>query len=54
MARAELLVSLLERFPGYTLGSLLKEDAELLRMVKMTDRARATERGDDGDAWSGE
>lgn len=53
MARAEALVTLLERLPGYTLTSLLAEDAEIIRMVKLTDMARAAERSDT-DAWTGE
>jgi len=34
------VVSLLERFSGYTLKTLLDEDAELIRLVRMTDRER--------------
>lgn len=34
------LVGLLERFPGYTLGALLAEDAGLLQMVRMVDKER--------------
>lgn len=49
-----MLVRLLERLPGYTLTTLLAEDAEIIRMVKLADMARATERGEDEDAWPGE
>ena len=31
---------MLERFPGYTLGTLLAEDAALFHMVRLTDRER--------------
>lgn len=30
-----MVLGLLERFPGYTLGTLLAEDAELLRLVRI-------------------
>jgi hypothetical protein len=33
-------VNLLERFGGYTYSSLMKEDAEFLRLVKMVDEER--------------
>lgn len=32
-----MIVGLLERFPGYTLGSLLAEDAALLRLLKIVE-----------------
>ena len=32
-----MIVGLLERFPGYTLATLLAEDAALLRLVKITE-----------------
>jgi len=38
------VVALLERFSGYTLATLLSEDAELLRMVRMVDREREVNR----------
>lgn len=31
---------MLERFPGYTLATLLAEDARLFQMVRMADRER--------------
>lgn len=31
---------LLERFQGYTLGTLLEEDAELLSLVAMVERGK--------------
>ena len=34
------IVSLLERFGGYTLTTLLEEDAGLLQMVRLADRER--------------
>jgi hypothetical protein len=34
------LVGLLERFPGYTLSSLLDEGTDLLRMTRLVDYAR--------------
>jgi len=33
-------VNLLERFGGYTYSSLMKENAEFLRLVKMVDEER--------------
>lgn len=35
-----MLLGLLERFSGYTLGSLLAEDAHLLRLVRIADLGR--------------
>lgn len=34
------LINLLERFPGYTLSTLLEEDALLIGMVRMVDKER--------------
>ncbi len=34
---AELMIGLLQRFPGYTLTTLLEEDTELLRLVNIVD-----------------
>lgn len=34
------IVSLLERFGGYTLQTLMDEDAVLLQMVRLADRER--------------
>lgn len=34
------VVTLLERFSGYTLTTLLDEDARLFQMVRMVDRER--------------
>jgi len=44
------LLGLLERFPGYTLSSLLAEDTELMRLVKIEELGGARDRGevDDG------
>lgn len=39
-------MSLLERFGGYTLTSLLTEDASLLQLVNLADIARKHEGGD--------
>ena len=33
-------MNLLERFGGYTYSSLMKENAEFLRLVKMVDEER--------------
>jgi len=48
-----MVVSLLERFGGYTLGTLLEEDAELLRMVRLAEIGRAAGGDDDmeGGGW---
>lgn len=35
------IVTLLERFPGYTLRTLLEEDGEFLKMVRIVDAERA-------------
>lgn len=45
------IVSLLERFGGYTLQTLMDEDATLLQMVRLADRERARldERGGEFD-----
>lgn len=32
-----MILGLLERFPGYTLSTLLAEDAHLLRLLKITE-----------------
>lgn len=50
------IVSLLERFGGYTMTTLLEEDAELFRMVRMVDREREAHGGQgealmDGGEW---
>lgn len=34
------MLGLLRQFPGYTLRSLLKEDAELLRLLRIEARGR--------------
>jgi len=34
------VVALLERFGGYTLQTLMEEDAALLHMVRLADRER--------------
>lgn len=47
------IVNLLERFGGYTLSTLLAEDAELFRMVRMVDRERE-EREERGEMNGGE
>jgi hypothetical protein len=44
------LIGLLERFPGYTLRTLLTEDAELIRMVRMVDKEREVNPPGDNDA----
>lgn len=46
MIRAGVIVSLLERFGGYTLETLLAEDANLLQLVRLADIAREHEGGD--------
>lgn len=33
-------MTMLERFPGYTLGSLLEEDARIFQLVRWVDRER--------------
>jgi len=38
------VVALLERFGGYTLSTLLDEDAELIRLVRMVDQEREVNR----------
>lgn len=44
------IVSMLERFQGYTLSTLLAEDAQLLHMVRMVDMERRVNgRGEDDD-----
>jgi hypothetical protein len=40
LTEALAVVSLLERFGGYTMTSLMEEDANLIRMVRMVDRER--------------
>jgi hypothetical protein len=40
---------MLERFGGYTLQTLLEEDAELISMVRMVDRERQVRRERDSD-----
>lgn len=40
MLRAETIVSLLERFGGYTLSSLLAEDANILQLVTLANLAK--------------
>lgn len=44
------IVTLLERFPGYTLRTLLEEDGELLKMVRIVDAERAREREEVSDS----
>ena len=46
MIRAGVIVSLLERFGGYTLDTLLAEDANLMQLVTLADIAREHEKGD--------
>jgi len=36
----------LERFPGYTLTSLMEEDTELLRLVAIEELGGARDRGE--------
>jgi hypothetical protein len=43
-----LILGLLQRFPGYTLTSLLQEDAELLRLLKIEQLGTPDEGGVDG------
>ena len=38
-----MICNLLERFSGYTLQTLLEEDAELLRLVAIEQRGRPPE-----------
>lgn len=40
------IVSLLERFGGYTLSSLMAEDPELFRYVRLADREREVNGGE--------
>jgi hypothetical protein len=40
LAQAELILGILERFPGYTLSTLYEEDAELLRLLKIEEMGR--------------
>lgn len=40
------IIALLERFPGYTMRTLLAEDAELIKMVWMVDREREVNNAD--------
>jgi hypothetical protein len=39
----------LERFPGYTLSSLLQEDTELMRLVAVEELGGARERREEVD-----
>ena len=39
-------MTMLERFPGYTLQSLLNEDARLFQMVRWVDREREVNSAD--------
>lgn len=43
------VVTLLERFGGYTLQTLMDEDAALLRMVRLADHENARRRAEGGD-----
>lgn len=43
LIQAETLLGLLERFPGYTLSSLLAERGQLLRLVNIEARGRPEE-----------
>jgi hypothetical protein len=40
------IVALLERFGGYTLATLLAEDASLIQMVRMVDKEREVNASD--------
>lgn len=40
------LVSLLERFGGYTLSTLLEEDARIFQLVRWVDREREMNGGE--------
>lgn len=46
-------MALLERFGGYTLETLLAEDAELIKMVRMVDREREVRDERSQDPYSG-
>lgn len=48
LARAEFLLGCLERFGGYTLSTLLQEDARIIRMLKVETLGRREGVGDDG------
>lgn len=39
-------MTMLERFPGYTLPTLLNEDARLLQMVRWVDKEREVNSAD--------
>lgn len=48
---AELVIGLLQRFPGYTYSALMEEDVELLRLVNIVDAGSNDQRevtGSDG------
>ena len=42
-----MILGLLQRFPGYTLQTLLDESAELLRLVTIEQLGTPTEGGED-------
>lgn len=44
-----MVLELLRRFPGYTLTTLLAEDFELLRLLKIEALGRREEVPDDGE-----
>lgn len=42
------MISLLQRFPGYTYSTLMEEDTELLRLVNIVDAGSNNEREETG------
>ena len=44
----------MERFPGYTLGTLLAEDASLIRLLLIEERGTATDGQLDRDHYLGQ
>lgn len=46
---AETVLSLLERFPGYTLSTLMEEDSELIRLVAIRAAGTRQEEAQEGE-----